>query len=605
MTGRIEDYAMIGDLRTAALVGRDGSIDWFCCPRFDSAACFAALLGTTDNGRWLLAPRGAATIKRCYHDGSMVLETEHTTETGTVQIIDFMPIHTEHSSIVRLVKGIAGKVRMHTDLVIRFDYGVSVPWVSRTDDETLAAVAGPNLLTLRTPVNVHGKDMRSTCDFTVHEGETIPFVLTYSPSHLPPPQPIEIMETLTATQGYWREWSSRCRCTGPHAEAVRRSLITLKGLSYHPTGGIVAAATTSLPELAGGPRNWDYRYCWLRDASFTLLAFMNAGYREEADQWQNWLLRAIAGSPEQIQIMYGVAGERRLDEWEIEWLRGYESSRPVRIGNAAAMQMQLDIYGELADVMALASKGGLPAAPRRNELRAVFLAHLEKIWRKPDEGIWEVRGGPQHFVHSKVMAWVAFDRAAKSGNAHDKAHNRRRWKEIARTIHADVCKKGVDPDGGHFVQHYGSKRVDASLLQLPLMGFLPPDDPRIVKTIEEVERTLLYKGLVLRYDTDSGVDGLPQGEGAFLACSFWLVDNYILQGRIKEARRLFDRLVGLCNDVGLMAEEYDPREKRMLGNFPQAFSHVALVNSALTLTDAEKKHKPAEEEIIKAWEPAD
>ena len=366
MPGRIEDYAMIGDLRTAALVGRDGSIDWFCCPRFDSAACFAALLGTADNGRWLLAPRGAATTKRCYHDGSMVLETEHTTDTGTVQVIDYMPIHTEHSSIVRLVKGVSGKVRMHTDLVIRFDYGVSVPWVSRTDDETLAAVAGPNLLTLRTPVKVHGKDMRSACDFTVHEGETVPFVLTYSPSHLPPPQPIEIMETLTATQGYWREWSSRCRCAGPHAEVVRRSLITLKapqlspdgrdrgGRHHLPAGARSEVRATGTIAIAG---------CATRPSR--LLAFLNAGYREEADQWQNWLLRAIAGSPEQIQIMYGVAGERRLDEWEIEWLRGYEKSRPVRIGNAAAMQMQLDIYGELADVMAQASKGGLPAAPRR------------------------------------------------------------------------------------------------------------------------------------------------------------------------------------------------------------------------------------------------
>ena len=587
MAGKIEDYAMIGDLRTAALIDRNGSIDWFCCPRFDSAACFAALLGTTENGRWLIAAHEKAKITRSYHDGSMVLETRHETEDGTVAVIDYMPIHSEHSSIVRLVKGIEGKVRMHTDLAIRFDYGVSVPWVSRADDETLLAVAGPNLLTLRTPVNIHGKDMRSTADFTVHEGETVAFVLTYSPSHLPPPQPVDITETLTATQGYWREWSSRCKTEGKHADIVKRSLMVLKALSYHPTGGIVAAATTSLPELLGGPRNWDYRYCWLRDATFTLLAFLNAGYREEADLWQNWLLRAIAGSPEQIQIMYGVAGERRLDEWEVSWLPGYEKSSPVRIGNAASLQLQLDIYGELADVMAQATKGGLPPVPRRNELREVFLAHLEKIWRDPDEGIWEIRGQSQHFVHSKVMAWVAFDRAWRIDHGSHSKQLRDHWKKIADEIHAQVCANGVDPEGGYFVQHYGSKEVDASLLQLPLNGFLPPDDPRIKKTIAEIERKLLYKGFVLRYDTGSGVDGLPKGEGAFLACSFWLVDNYILLGRKKEARELFDRLVSLCNDVGLLAEEFDPREKRMLGNFPQAFSHVALVNSAYALQLAE------------------
>ena len=446
MSARIEDYAMIGDLRTAALIDRNGSIDWFCCPRFDSAACFAALLGTKDNGFWQIAPHGKAQTTRSYHDGSMVLETEHVTDTGTVRVIDFMPIHEEHSSIVRMIECVSGKVRMHVDLAIRFDYGVSVPWVSRIDDETLLAVAGPNLLTLRTPVKIHGKDMHSTCDFTVHEGEMTSFVLTYSPSHMPPPQPMDIVETLTTTQGYWREWSARCQLDGPHTETVRRSLLVLKALSYRPTGGIVAAATTSLPELIGGPRNWDYRYCWLRDATFTLLAFLNAGYRDEANQWQNWLLRAIAGSPEQIQIMYGVAGERRLDEWQVDWLPGYEKSQPVRIGNAAAMQLQLDIYGELADVLAQASRGGLPPAPRRDELREVFLGHLEKIWRNPDEGIWEMRGGPQHFVHSKVMAWVAFDRAWRA--AHHSEHKKHHWKKIADEIHADICEKGVDPDGG-------------------------------------------------------------------------------------------------------------------------------------------------------------
>jgi GH15 family glucan-1,4-alpha-glucosidase len=583
MSGQIEDYAVIGDLRTAALIDRCGSIDWFCCPRFDSGACFAALLGTTDNGRWLIATHDKAETTRHYHDGSLVLETQHKTENGTVLVIDYMPIHTEQSSIVRLVKGVAGKVRMHTDLAIRFDYGISVPWVTRVDEQTMMAVAGPNQLTLRSPVKLHGKDMRTTGDFTVHEGETVAFVLTHSLSHLPPPQPIDLAETLTATQGYWREWAERCNAAGPYTEIVRRSLITLKALSYHPTGGIVAAVTTSLPEQLGGPRNWDYRYCWLRDATFTLLAFLNAGYRDEADQWQKWLLRAIAGSPEQMQIMYGVAGERQLDEWQVSWLPGYEKSAPVRIGNAAALQRQLDIYGELADVLAQATQGGLPAVPRRSELREVFLAHLETIWRKPDEGIWEMRGGPQHFVHSKAMAWVAFDRAARSENNHHSKRLREHWKGVADEIHADICEKGVHPEDGYFVQHYGSEHVDASLLLLPLTGFVTPDDPRMIATVKQIEHELLHDGFVLRYRTDSGVDGLPEGEGAFLACSFWLVDNYTLQGRKRKARAMFERLVGLCNDVGLLAEEYHPGAGRMLGNFPQAFSHVALVNSAFAL----------------------
>jgi GH15 family glucan-1,4-alpha-glucosidase len=591
MAKRIEDYALIGDLRTAALIDRTGSIDWFCAPRFDSGACFAALLGTSDNGRWLIAPHDKPETTRRYHDGSLVLETEHKTETGRVLVTDYMPIQSENSSIVRLVKGVEGKVRMHTDLAIRFDYGIAVPWVSHVDDKTLVAVAGPNQLTLRTSVNVHGKDMRTTGDFTVHDGETVSFVLTHSPSHLPLPQPIDIAETLTATQGYWREWSDHCTAGSPYRDIVRRSLITLKALSYRPTGGIVAAVTTSLPEQIGGTRNWDYRYCWLRDATFTLLAFLNAGYRDEADQWQNWLMRAIAGSPEQIQIMYGVAGERRLDEWQVPWLPGFEKSSPVRIGNAAATQLQLDIYGELADVLAQAGRGGLPAAPRRSELREVFLAHLETIWRKPDEGIWEIRGGPKHFVHSKAMAWVAFDRAWRSENHHTRAQ-RSHWKKIADQIHADICEKGAHPEHGYFVQHYGSERVDASLLLLPLTGFVPADDPRVAATVAEIERELLHDGLVLRYRTDSGVDGLPEGEGAFLACSFWLVDNYILLGRKDEARAMFERLLTLCNDVGLLAEEYDPRDRRMLGNFPQAFSHVALANSAFALMGEAEVHFP-------------
>ncbi|MDE2462673.1 MAG: glycoside hydrolase family 15 protein [Alphaproteobacteria bacterium] len=601
MAGKIEDYAMIGDLRTGCLIERGGSIDWFCPSRFDRPACFASLLGSTDNGRWLIGPRGAARTTRRYHPGSMVLETTHETDDGTVRVIDFMPIHSEHTSIVRLVKGLSGTVRMHTELAVRFDYGISVPWVNRVDAQTLVIVAGPDQLTLRTPVALKGKDMRSRADFTVHEGDFIPFVLTHSPSHLPPPAPIDIMETLTTTQGYWREWSSRCTLDGKHGDLVRRSLMTLKALSFQPTGGIVAALTTSLPELIGGPRNWDYRYCWLRDATFTLLAFLNAGYRDEADRWQKWLLRAIAGSPGQIQIMYGVAGERRLEEWTVSWLKGYEDSAPVRIGNAAAGQLQLDIYGELADVFAQASLGGLAAPQRRDELQLVYLAHLEKIWSKPDEGIWEIRGEPQHFVHSKAMAWVAFDRASRSETGNYTKAQRNHWRKIADEIHADICEHGVK--NGHFTQHYATDEVDASLLQLALVGFLPPDDPRIERTITRIEETLMSNGFVLRYRTDSGVDGLPKGEGAFLACSFWLVDNYLLLGRLKDGEKLFERLVSLTNDVGLLAEEYDPRAKRMLGNFPQAFSHVALVNSAYALMVAREHRQtraPGTEQLPRA-----
>jgi len=582
MVGLIEDYALIGDMRTAALVGRDGSIDWLCVPRFDSPACFAALLGKNEHGRWLLAPKGEARTERRYRDGTLILETTFKTAKGEASLIEFMPVATDHSCIVRLVLGRKGAVSFFTDLIIRFDFGLTVPWVSREDEMTLTAVAGPNRFTLRTTAPVRGKDMRTQGNFVVRAGEAVAFVLTYSPSEQPVPLSVSVEAALAATEKFWKEWSGKCPVTGKWSADIRRSLITLKALSYRPTGGIVAALTTSLPEQIGGQRNWDYRYCWLRDATFTLLAFMNAGYLEEASMWQNWLVRAIAGSPEQIQTLYGPAGERRLDEWTIDWLPGYEKSAPVRVGNAAALQLQLDVFGEMADAMTQARRGGLPGSPRRDEIRQVVLEHLEKIWREPDEGIWEIRGEPQHFTYSKVMAWVAFDRAWKSNR--DPAPLQKRWKRIAGQIHAEICREAIDTKRKCFVQSYGSEHLDASLLLLPIVGFLPVTDRRIRNTIREIEQKLMFKGMVLRYGTESGVDGLPPGEGAFLACSFWLVDNYLLLGRRADAEKLYARLVRLCNDVGLLAEEYDPRACRMLGNFPQAFSHVALVNSGLALS---------------------
>ena len=573
---------MIGDCRTAAIICRNGSIDWLCVPRFDSAACFAALLGTRDNGRWLIEP-AAKTFKssRHYRGDSLILETLFTTKTGKARVIDFMPPGTTGSCIVRIVECLEGHVEMRTELAIRFDYGVTIPWVSRRDSRTLTAVAGPHLLTLRTPADVRGENMHSVAEFSLGKGEAMPFVLAYGESFQPVPLSIDAFIVLEETERYWRQWTDICNVQGPWRKAVMRSLLTLKGLSYAPTGGIVAAVTTSLPEKIGGTRNWDYRFCWLRDATFTLLAFLNAGYREEAAVWQQWLMRVIAGAPEQLQTMYSVLGEKRLDELELQHLLGYENSRPVRIGNAAHTQLQLDIYGELADVMAQARAGGLPASPRGTELRAVFMRHLEKNWCLPDEGIWEIRGSPQHFVHSKVMTWVAFDRASRASDstAAQKAH----WKRVARKIHADICRNGVDKKRGCFVQAYGSQAMDASLLLLPLVGFLSASDKRIKATVRQIEKRLIHKGLVRRYETVSGVDGLPPGEGAFLACSFWLADNYTLMGRRAEATRLFNRLRRLANDVGLFAEEYDPDDKRMLGNFPQAFSHVALANTALNL----------------------
>ncbi len=591
MNARIEDYAMIGDCRTAAIVCCNGSIDWLCLPRFDSAACFAALLGSKDNGRWLIEPAAKKfRSSRHYRGDSLILETLFTTPTGKVRVIDFMPPATPESCIVRIVECLEGHVDMRTELAIRFDYGVTIPWVSRRDTRTMTAVAGPHLLTFRTPAEVRGENMHSVADFPLKKGETMPFVLAYGESFQPVPLSIDAFIALEETERYWQRWADICKVKGPWRAAIMRSLLTLKGLSYAPTGGIVAAVTTSLPEKIGGTRNWDYRYCWLRDATFTLLAFLNAGYTEEATVWQHWLMRVIAGAPEQLQTMYNVIGEKRLDEFELPHLPGYENSRPVRIGNAAHTQLQLDIYGELADVMAQARAGGLPPSPRGKELRAVFMRHLEKQWSLPDEGIWEIRGAPQHFVHSKVMTWVAFDRVSKAPDTtpRQKIH----WKRVARKIHADICKKGIDSKRGCFVQAYGSQQMDASLLLLPLVGFLPPSDRRIKATVREIEKRLIRKGLVRRYETGTGVDGLPPGEGAFLACSFWLVDNYAQMGRRREAMRLFGKLRRLANDVGLYAEEYDPRDRRMLGNFPQAFSHIALINTALNLMiHAPKKKK--------------
>jgi GH15 family glucan-1,4-alpha-glucosidase len=585
MALRIEDYALIGDCKTAALVGRDGSIDWLCWPRFDSPACFAALLGTSDNGRWLITPVDEPfATRRRYRSGTLVLETEFETKTGSAVLIDFMrPADGAH--LVRVVTGASGSMTFRTELVARFNYGASVPWVNRLDRGAIGAIAGPERLVLRTPVELVGEDLKTVGEFIVEAGQSIPFVLSYGLSYEDPPPAIDAFKALERTEAFWREWSDKCPDVGPYGEAVKRSLITLKALTYVPTGGIVAAPTTSLPERLGGERNWDYRYCWLRDATFTLLAFMRLGYHDEARAFRDWLMRAVAGSPSQMQILYGVGGERWLPEFIIPWLQGYERSPPVRIGNAASEQLQLDIYGEISDAMFQAIKGGMEPSKRGVALQPVIMEHLAKAWREPDEGIWETRGGRQHFVHSKVMAWVAFDRAANLMKEQDHADPAGRLREIANEIHADVRKRGFDSELGSFVQAYGSKRVDASLLLIPLVGFLPASDPRIRGTLRAIENKLLVDDeFVLRYDTESPSDGLPPGEGAFLACSFWLVDNYILQGRYAEARKLFDRLLGRCNDVGLLSEEIDLSTGRMLGNFPQAYRHVGLINCAFNLS---------------------
>jgi GH15 family glucan-1,4-alpha-glucosidase len=585
MSSRIEDYALIGDCETAALVGRDGSVDWLCWPRFDSDACFAALLGDAQHGHWRIAPHDPAPrVSRRYRANTLILETRFECGEGAVTLVDFMPMRGAHSSLTRLVVGERGRVAMRIELVLRFGYGAVVPWVTRLDDATLRAVAGPEMAVLRAPVRLAGQNFKTVGEFAVAAGETVPFVLTYAPSHLPPPEPIDPLSALAATESFWTDWSKRCRPAGHCSDAVLRSLITLKACTYWPTGGIVAAPTTSLPEQLGGVRNWDYRFCWLRDATLILLELMDAGFYDEAQEWREWLLRAVAGSPEQVQIMYGIGGERRLTEWEVPWLPGYEGSAPVRIGNAAHGQLQLDVFGEVMDALHQARCNGIAASESGWALQQAFLAHLERIWTEPDEGLWEVRGGRRHFTYSKVMAWVAFDRAIKSAQEFDLAGPIDRWREIAATIHADVCRRGFDPELGSFVQCYEGKQLDASLLLLPQVGFLPADDPRVRGTVRAIERRLLVDGFVMRYDTAATDDGLPPGEGVFLACSFWLVDAYVLQHRWRDARRLFDRLLELRNDVGLLSEEYDPRTRRLVGNFPQAFTHVALVNSALNLT---------------------
>jgi GH15 family glucan-1,4-alpha-glucosidase len=589
---RIEDYAMIGDCKTAALVSNEGVIDWLCLPRFDSMACFASLLGTPEQGCWRISPStGRYASRRSYMDGSLILTTRFEGEKGTVELVDFMPIDLDSSHVIRIVRGVEGRVSMTSSLMPRFDYGVATPWANKVDNKTIVMIAGPDMLVLRSDAECTVEDDGAVCAFEVEKGDTITFALSHGPSHLPPASIVEPERLLQRTQAHWKGWSGRCESAGRWTETVRRSLITLKGLTYDPTGGIVAAVTTSLPERIGGERNWDYRYCWLRDATFTLLALITAGYEEEAYAWRAWLLRAIAGDPSQIQIMYGVAGERRLEEWTLPWLRGYENSAPVRVGNDAVRQVQLDIYGEISNVMAIAMEGGLPPIARGLELRAKVLERLEKSWLEPDEGLWEIRGEPRHFTHSKVMAWVAFDRTATYEQKHGDAAKSKHYRRIADDMHRGICEHAVDPERHCFVQAYGSQSLDASLLLLPMVGFLPPDDERIRNTLREIEQRLLVDGLVLRYETETGVDGLPAGEGAFLACSFWLVENYVLQGRLDEAETLFDRLVALGNDVGLLAEEYDPHEQRQLGNFPQAFSHVALVNAAFALARALEKQR--------------
>ncbi|HZD86579.1 MAG TPA: glycoside hydrolase family 15 protein [Gaiellaceae bacterium] len=583
---RIEDYALLGDLQTAALVDRDGSIDWLCFPRFDSGACFAALLGDQDNGRWLLAPvEGSWKSTRRYLHDTLVLETTWESDDGTVRVIDFMPPRGEAPDIVRVVEGVRGRVHMRSELVVRFDYGRTVPWVRRIDQGRVAT-AGPDALCFRTPAPTRGENMRTVSEFAVDEGERMPFVLTWFPSHEKLPRAIDPERALAETESFWREWSAACVVDLPEewAALVRRSLVVLKALTYAPTGGIVAAPTTSLPEWIGSVRNWDYRFCWLRDATLTLLALLHGGHAEEAAAWRQWLLRAVAGNPADVQIMYGVAGERRLSEFELPWLGGYEGSAPVRVGNAASEQLQLDVYGEVLDALYQARTSGLALEQQAWQIQLALLEHLEEAWREPDEGIWEIRGERRHFVHSKAMAWVAFDRAVRTVEGQGLDGPVDRWRNVRDEIHAEVCEHGFDAALGSFVQSYGSKELDASLLLLPLVGFLPAADERISGTVAAVERELLQDGFLLRYRThERGVDGLPPGEGVFLPCSFWLADCYELLGRHDDAHALFERLAGLANDLGLLSEEYDPKAGRLLGNFPQAFTHLALVNSAFNV----------------------
>jgi GH15 family glucan-1,4-alpha-glucosidase len=594
---RIEDYALIGDCQTAALVGRDGSIDWLCWPRFDSPTCFAALLGGPQHGRWKIAPKGEYRVKRAYRRDTLILETRFETPEGAVTLVDFMPLRggapDAMHDLVRMVVGRRGRVRMEMEGVLRFDYGASVPWFTYQPDRLgLRAIVGPDMVLLRSPVPLENRHRATCASFEVQEGQTLSFVLAYGPSHLELPLRLEPQGALEETERFWREWLSRCTDCADWDEPVRRSLITLKALTYAPTGGIVAAPTTSLPEKIGGVRNWDYRFCWLRDATLTLLTLMDAGYLEEAKAWREWLVRAVAGSPEQIQVMYGVAGERRLSEWQLDWLPGYEGSQPVRCGNAASGQLQLDVFGEVLDALYQACKSGLARHDAAWDVQRAMLGYLEKEWIQPDHGIWEVRGPPRHFTHSKVMCWVAFDRAVKMVEDLGLEGPVKRWRALRDRIHGEVCERGYSARRGCFVQSYGSEELDASLLLIPMTGFLPATDPRVVATVDAIGRELTIDGLVQRYLTHESVDGLPPGEGVFLACSFWLVDNLCLQGRRQEAQALFRRLIELRNDVGLLSEEYDPSARRFLGNFPQAFSHIALVDTAMNLSAAAK---PAEQ----------
>jgi GH15 family glucan-1,4-alpha-glucosidase len=589
----IENYALIGDCHTAALVGSDGSIDWLCLPRFDSEACFAALLGGPEHGRWLLAPAAQSRrVRRKYRGNSLVLETEFDTDEGSVRIIDFMPLSDQRWDIVRIVEGVSGRVSLRMELIVRFDYGSIVPWVHRSG-EILLYTAGPDTLELAASVDIKGENLKSVAEFTVSEGERESFVLNYRASHIDTQSAIDPEQELLQTEAIWREWYDRCTYQGRWKDSVIRSLITLKALTYKPTGGLIAAPTTSLPELPGGVRNWDYRYCWLRDATFTLNALLLAGYEDEATAWREWLLRAVAGSPADLQVLYGVTGVRRLDEYEVPWLPGYEKSAPVRLGNAAAKQFQLDVYGEVMDTLHLARLAGLAPEPEAWNVQVALLEFLESHWQLPDEGLWEVRGPRRHFVHSKIMTWVAFDRAIKDAEQDGLEAPLERWRKVRDDIHALVCAQGFDQRRNTFVQSFDSSHLDASLLLIPQVGFLPADDARVAGTIAAIERELMVEGLVMRYSTATKVDALPPGEGAFLTCSFWLADAYLLTGRRKEGEALFERLLSLSNDVGLFAEEYDPRAKRMLGNFPQALTHMALVNTARLLSMPEHEAKKA------------
>jgi GH15 family glucan-1,4-alpha-glucosidase len=601
---RLEDYGLIGDTQTAALVGRDGSVDWLCMPRFDSHACFAALLGDPGHGRWRIAPADpVTTVTRRYRGHSLVLETEFRTDRGAVRLVDCMPPRDRSPDLVRIVEGLEGEVAMEMELVVRFDYGSIVPWVRRIDG-VWRAIGGPDALSLWSPVDLHGVDLTTHASFTVRAGERVPFLLVWHASHQSPDR-IDPLQAVADTARWWEEWCGRCWYVGEWRELVLRSLITLKALTFGPTGGIVAAPTTSLPEWIGGVRNWDYRYCWLRDATFTLYSLLVGGYTEEAVSWRNWLLRAVAGDPADLQIMYGCAGERRLTEIELPWLPGYEDSAPVRVGNAASRQLQLDVYGEIMDAMHLALQSGVERDPAAWALQRTLIEHLETIWRDPDEGIWEVRGPRRHFTHSKVMAWVAFDRAIKIAEQFHEEAPLERWRAARSAVHAEVCREGWNAQRGAFTQYYGSDEMDASLLMIPLVGFLPANDARVAATVAAIEQDLLRDGLLLRYphhERSEQVDGLPPGEGAFLPCTFWLADTYALQGRHDEARRTFEHVASLANDLGLLSEEYDTQARRLVGNFPQAFSHVSLVNAADNISVGHAG--PAEDRQARAHEDA-